>query len=116
MRAFFVLIALLAWNVACVAGEIRAGASMQVKPNSIWFDDLAKFTRWQKLKKSGDSKAFASYQKERLSQRAAWRFINQLNVKILGYEPRNDRVNVEMRTQGRFLGSKWYLEADALVQ
>jgi hypothetical protein len=116
MRAFFVLIALLVWNVACVAGEIRAGATMQVKPNSIWFDDLAKFTRWQKLKKSGDSEAFASYQKERLSQRDAWQFIDQLTVKILGYERRNNRVDVEMKTEGRFLGSKWHLEPDALVQ
>ena len=89
---------------------------MQVKPNSIWFDDLAEFTRWQQLKKSGDSKALASYQKERLSQRDAWQFITQLTVKILGYEPRKNRVNVEMKTEGRFLGSKWYLEADELVQ
>jgi len=116
MRTFFLLIALFAWNVACAAGEIRPGATMEVKPNSIWFDDLAQFTRWQQLRKSGDSKALASYQKERLSQRDAWRFINQLTIKILGYEPRKNRVNVEMKTEGRFLGSKWYLEADALVQ
>jgi hypothetical protein len=116
MRAFFVLIALLAWNVVCVAGEIRAGATIEVKPNSIWFDDLAQFTRWQQLKKSGDSNALASYQKERLSQRDAWQFINQLTVKILRYEPRKNRVNVEMKAEGRFLGSKWYLEPDALVQ
>ncbi|MGO9702130.1 MAG: hypothetical protein ACLPX7_23035 [Xanthobacteraceae bacterium] len=89
---------------------------MQVKPNSIWFDDLAEFTRWQLLKKSGDSKALACYQKERLSQRDAWQFINQLTVKILGYELQKNRVNVEMKTEGRFLGSKWYLEPDALVQ
>jgi len=71
MRAFFVLIALLAVNVASITGEIRAGATMEVKPNSIWFDDLAQFSRWQQLKKSGNSKALASYQKERLSQRDA---------------------------------------------
>jgi hypothetical protein len=106
----------LAWNVACVAGEIRAGATMEVKPNSIWFDDLAQFIRWQQLKKGGDSKALASYQKASLSQRDAWQFINQLTVKVLGYEPRKNRVNVEMKTEGRFLGSKWYLEADELVQ
>ncbi len=79
---------------------------MEVKPNSIWFDDVAKFNRWQQLKKSDDTIALAVYQKARLSQRDAWQFINQLTVKILGYEPQKNRVNVEMKTEGRLSGSK----------
>jgi hypothetical protein len=98
------------------AGEIRTGATMQVKPNSIWFQDAAQLTRWQQLKKGGDLKALASYQDKVLSNRDAWQFINELTVKILGYERGKNQVNVEMKTEGRMLGTKWLLDADALVQ
>jgi hypothetical protein len=32
-------------------------ATMHVRPNSIWFQDAAKLTHWQQLKKSGNSAA-----------------------------------------------------------
>jgi hypothetical protein len=51
-----------------------------------------------------------------LSHRDAWQFTKQLTVKILSYEPRENQVKVEMKTQGRMLGSTWVLDADALVQ
>jgi hypothetical protein len=51
---------------------------MQVKPNSIWFQDVAMLTHWQRLKKSGDAAALASYQDSALSHRDAWQFTNQL--------------------------------------
>ncbi len=98
------------------AGEIRKGATMQVKPNSIWFEDAAKLAQWQQLKKSGNTTALTSYQDEMLSHRDAWQFINQLTVKILRHEPGKNRVNVEMKTPGRLLGSTWLLDADALLQ
>jgi hypothetical protein len=59
-------------------GEIQKGATMQVKPNSIWFQDVAMLTHWQRLKKSGDAAALASYQDSALSHRDAWQFTNQL--------------------------------------
>ena len=89
---------------------------MQVKPNSIWFQDTAKLTHWQQLKKSRDSTALASYQDEVLSNRDAWQFTKRLTVRILSYEPGKSQVNVEMKTAGRMLGSTWLLDADALVQ
>jgi hypothetical protein len=89
---------------------------MQVKPNSIWFQDAAKLARWQQLQKSGDSKGLASYQNDVLSHRDAWQFTKPLTVKILSYEPGKKQVNVEMKTPGRMLGSKWLLDTDALVQ
>ncbi len=116
MRTYLALLVLVALGVASFAGEIRKGATMQVKPNSIWFQDAAKFAHWQQLKKSGDSAALASYQDEALAQRDAWQFVNQLSVRILGYEPGKNRVDVEMKTEGRMLGTRWLLEPDALVQ
>ncbi|HET9374057.1 MAG TPA: hypothetical protein VFO40_03745 [Chthoniobacterales bacterium] len=107
---------LLALGIASFAAEIRKGATMEVKPNSIWFQDAAKLARWQQLKKSGNSKALASYQNDLLSNRDAWQFTKPLTVQILSYEPGKKQVNVEMKTPGRMLGSKWFLDTDALVQ
>ena len=106
----------LALSVASFAGEIRTGARMQVKPNSIWFEDTDKFTHWQQLKKSGDAAALASYQEEALSHRDAWQFLLPQPVKILRYDRRKNQVNVEMTASGRLQGTKWLLDADALVQ
>jgi len=111
--ALFVLIAL---SGSSIAGEIRKGATMQVKCNSIWFEDVAKLTRWQRLKKSGNATALASYQSEVLSNRDAWQFTNEHTVKILRYVPRVNQVKVEMKTTGRLQDSTWLLDAGALVQ
>lgn len=88
---------------------------MQVKANSIWFQDAAKLAHWQPLKKSGNTKALASYEERVLSHREAWQFVNSLDVKILGYEPKKNRVKVEAQTEGRMFGSIWLLEVGALA-
>ena len=98
------------------AGEIRKGGTMEVKPNSMWFQDAVQLTHWQQLKKNGNSAALASYEEKVRSNRDAWQFTNQLTVKILSYEPGKNRVNVEMTTEGRMLGTTWLLDADAIVQ
>jgi hypothetical protein len=116
MRAYLALFVLVALSVGSVAGEIRKGATMEVKPNSIWFQDAAKLAHWQQLKKSGYSTALASYQDKMLSRREAWQFTNPLTVKILSHEPGKNQINVEMTTAGRMLGSTWLLDADTLVQ
>jgi hypothetical protein len=85
-------------------------------PNSIWFQDADKFAHWQRLKRRGNSTALASYQDKVLSNRDAWQFINQLRVRVLRFEPGKHRVNVEMRTEGRLLGTKWLLDSDSLLQ
>lgn len=98
------------------AGEIRKGATIQVRPNSIWFEDTAKLTKWQQLKKSGDSAAWTSYQDEVLSERDAWQFISPLTVKILSFDRVKNQVHVEMKTPGRLANGTWSLDADAVVQ
>ena len=116
MRALLVLLVVAASAAGSFAGEIRKGATMQVKPNSIWFEEAANLTRWQQLKKGGDPAALAAYQEELLSHRDAWQFINRLSVKILEYQPGKNQVQVEMTTAGRMLGTKWFLDPDALVR
>jgi hypothetical protein len=114
LRVFAVVIVLVALTNACPAGEVRKGATMQVKADSIWFQDAGKFARWQALKKGGDAKALAAYQEEALHQRDAWQFTKPLAVKILGVTPKASRVDVEMTTAGRLQGSRWLLDIDAI--
>jgi hypothetical protein len=115
MRTYVTLLALAAVLSSGVASaETQKGSRVQVKANSIWFQDLVKFDHWQRLKRAGNSAAAASYQENALSHREAWQFTKPLIVKILGYEPDKHRVHVEMKTPGRLLGSTWFLDTDAL--
>ena len=117
MRALLTaLVVLLALGTACFGGAIQNGATMDVKPDSIWFQKVADLTQWQKLQKAGDAAALASYQDKELSQRDAWQFINPLSVKILDYAPDKNQVKAEMTTPGRLLGTDWFLDTSALVQ
>jgi hypothetical protein len=84
--------------------------------NSIWFEDAAKLSQWQKLRKRGNAKALTSYEDKTLSKRAAWKFVNPLIVKIISYERGKHQVKVEMTTPGRLLGSTWFLDTAALQQ
>jgi hypothetical protein len=114
LRVFAGVIVLVALANACLAGEIRKGATMQVKADSIWFQDAEKFARWQSLKKGGDTKALAAYQEEALRQKDARQFTKPLDVKIRGATPKANRVDVEMMTEGRLQGSRWLLDIDAI--
>lgn len=112
ISAAVLLLALL--GRAAFSGEIRAGATVEAKANSFWFEDAAKFAQWQKLKAGGDAKALAAFEEEALSARDAWQFASELSVKVLSYEPEESRVNVEMLTPGRMQGTTWFVDPAAL--
>ena len=114
LHVFLTVLVLVASITAAFAGPIRKGAVMQVKPNSIWFEDVAKLTHWQELKKAGNEAALTSYQEQMLGQREAWQFLKPLKVKILRYEAATSQVNVEMKTAGRLQGTTWWLDASAV--
>jgi hypothetical protein len=116
MRTFLSLSFLLALGLAAFAGSIEKGAAMQVKANSIWFQNQAELAHWQQLKNKGDSTALAAYQEKVLGNRDAWQFTNQLAVKILSYDMAKHQVHVEMTTEGRMQGTDWLLDPDALAQ
>ncbi len=99
----------------CVAAEKRIGAWVEVKSNSIWFEDHAKLSEWQRLKSEGDAAALGAYEKQVLGTREAWQFTKPLAVKILSIEATTNQVNVEMTTPGRLEGSVWVLDAAALA-
>jgi hypothetical protein len=111
-----ILSILLALAIASFAGEIRKGATMEVKANSIWFQDLKDLTGWQQLKKNGNSDALADYQTKVLGNRDAWQFLNQLTVKVISYDASKHQVHVEMTTPGRMQGTPWFIDTSTLVQ
>jgi len=119
-RAFIMgIVAMLlaaSWASSSMAAEIKVGGTFEVKANSIWFEDAAKLLQWQKLQKRGNAKALASYEDKTLSNRAAWKFVNPLIVKIIGFERGRHQVKVEMMTPGRILDSTWFLDTAALQQ
>jgi hypothetical protein len=107
---------LTAIAVGCVAAEMRAGSRVEVKSNAIWFEDRAKLSEWQRLKKAGDAAALQAYETQVLGTREAWQFTKPLAVTILGIETSTDQVNVEMTTPGRLEGSVWLLDAAAIAE
>jgi len=115
-RTFLTVLVLAALVAGANAGPIRKGAVMEVKPNSIWFEEVARLTRWQELKKGGDAAALNSYQEQMLGGREAWQFLKPLKVKILRYDTAASQINVEMRTAGRMQGTTWWLDASAVGQ
>jgi len=115
-RAFLTVLVLTALVTGANAGPIWKGAVMEVKPNSIWFEEVARLTRWQELKKGGDAAALTSYQEQMLGGREAWQFLKPLKVKILRYDTAASQINVEMKTSGRMQGTTWWLDASAVGQ
>jgi hypothetical protein len=111
---FLALLMLVGFTGASVAGPIRNGATMQVKADSLWFQDAARLAHWQALKQTGDAAALASYQDGLLKSRDAWQFLHPLDVRILGHRPKTRRVDVEMTAEGRMQGSRWMLDEGAL--
>lgn len=116
IRAHLTLLVLLAGSFSSLAAEIRIGSTMTVKPNSIWFQDEAMLTHWQKLRKSGNKAALNSYQEEKLHARDAWQFLSPVEVKVLGHTPKTKQVSVETVSEGRMQGTQWVLDAGTLMQ
>ena len=114
--SFRILSLLLASAVASCAGGIQKGATVQVKADSIWFQKVEELSHWQRIKKSGDSKALEAYQEKELGERDAWQFGNQLSVKIISYDAATNQVHVKMLTPGRMAGTDWFLDAGALAR
>jgi hypothetical protein len=110
------LLVLTALMVGSFAEQIREGAKMEVKPDSIWFLEVGNLSTWQKLKKSGNPAEFESFQTKELGARHAWQFTKPLTVKIISFEPQKNQAKVELLTPGRYLGSTWWIDGNAFAK
>ena len=114
MRACFTtLLALGILTLSAWAADIQKGSTVEVKADSIWFQDVSRLSHWQKLRKN-NSPELASYQEKELGSRDAWQFTKPLLVKILTYDAATNQVQVELETEGRMKGSTWWLDGSAL--
>ena len=117
MRVHFsTLLVLTALIVGSFAQQIKEGAKMEVKPDSIWFLEVGNLSTWQKLKKAGNPAEFEFYETKELGARHAWQFTKPLKVKIISFEPHKNQANVELITPGRYLGSKWWIDGNAFLK
>src|ERR1700743_522481 len=116
MRIILAAVAVVVFAGNCFAAQFVKGATLEVKPNLIWFQDAGELAQWQSLKKSGDAAALAAYQEKMLSSREAWQFLKPLSVKVLKFDKKRKQVSVEMLTPGRLQGEDWLLDADSLSQ
>jgi hypothetical protein len=110
---FRTLLALGILSLSAWAADIQKGATMEVKTDSIWFQEVPRLSHWQKLKKN-HSPELASYQEKELGSRDAWQFTKPLTVKILSFDAGTNQVKVEMETEGRMKGRTWWLDGSAL--
>jgi hypothetical protein len=115
MRIILAAIAVVIMASSSFAAEFAKGATRNVKPNSIWFQDADELAQWQSLKRGGDAAAFSAYEEKMLSSREAWQFIPQLSVKVLSYDSKRKQVSVEMLTPGRLQGEDWVLDAGSFA-
>jgi hypothetical protein len=114
MRACFTtLLALGILTLSAWAADIQKGSTVEVKADSIWFQDVSRLSHWQKLKKN-HSPELTSDEKKELGSRNAWQFTKPLSVKILSYDLASNQVKVQMETEGRMKDSIWWLDASAL--
>jgi hypothetical protein len=108
--AIAVLASSVTFTNSSFATDLVKGATVQVKANSIGFQNSADLARWQHVKASGNAAALTGYQDAMLSSRQAWQFLAPLSVRVLGYDKKWQSVSVKMLTPGRFEGEDWLLE------
>lgn len=96
------------------AAKLEAGVAARVKPKSMWFEDADTLTLWQELKGSGEEASLAAFEEEVLTARSAWQFIDPQQVKVLGFDPDANQIQVELTGSGRMQGTIWFLDAGAL--
>jgi len=101
---------------AALAFEVRVGATLHAKPNSLWFEEAEGLARWQELRASGDAGALAAFEEDGLGSRSVWRFSTLLTVKVLDYGAATHAAHVEMLTPGRMAGTDWYVDAATLEE
>lgn len=95
---------------AGLAGDVKTGDTVHVKPMSIWFEEREQLAAWQAVKQKGEGKALEDYEKNVLAEREAWQFVNPLEATVLGHEPKRHEVKVRLLSEGRLKDSIWFVD------
>lgn len=114
MKVMLPLIASVMLTTACLAADIRAGATVQVKAGALYFEDAGKLARWQRQKKRDDAATLAKIEGSMLRAREAWQFTQALSAKVIDVDAKTGRVRVEMLSDGRMKGTRWVVDEGAV--
>lgn len=114
MRTLLALAVLAAMSASVLAADIRKGATMQVKANTLWFEDAGKLARWQRMKKKSDAPTLAKLEQSMLRAREALQLVNPQPVTVLDFDAKTGRVRVEMTGEGRMQGTRWVVDEGAV--
>jgi len=107
---FVTFLVLLSAGIFAFAGEIREGATVYVKANSMWFQSASTLATWQRDKKHLSPEDLKAHQDNILGSRDAWQFITKQPVRIRRYWATVHEVEVEMLSPGRLHGSIWWVD------
>jgi hypothetical protein len=107
---FATLLVLLSAGSFVFAGQIREGATMYVKANSMWFESASTLATWQRDRKHFTPGALKAHQDNLLGSREAWQFTTKQPVRIRRYWTTESEVEVEMLSPGRLHGSVWWVD------
>ena len=99
---FTTFLVLLSAGIFAFAGEIREGATMHVKADSMWFESYNGLYTWQRDKKTLTREDLKAHQDNRLGSRDAWQFTSKQPVRIHRYYAAGNAVEVEMLSPGAF--------------
>jgi hypothetical protein len=113
---FATLLVLLSAATCALAGEIRDGATMYVKADSMWFESYNGLNAWQRDKKALTPEDLKAHQDNLLGSRDAWQFTSKLPVRIHRYYAAGNAVEVEMLNPGRLHGSIWWVDENDCVK
>jgi hypothetical protein len=107
---FSTLLVLLLAGRLVLAAEIREGATMFIKANSMWFESASTLATWQRDKKHLTPHDLKAHQDNLLGSREAWQFVTKLPVRIRRYWATENEVEVEMLSPGRLHGTVWWVD------
>jgi hypothetical protein len=107
---FATLLLLLSAGSCVFAGQIREGATMYVKANSMWFESPSTLATWQRDKKRLTPGALKAHQDNLLGSREAWQFTTRQPIRIRRYWATENEVEVEILSPGRLHSSIWWVD------
>jgi hypothetical protein len=116
MRPLLSLLLLATLSSGAFAADITVGAMMQLQANSMSFETADQLAKWHDVKKNSSPAALAKYEQTQMHARDAWQFLDNIDVKILGYDLAKAQVEVQMKTAGRLSDSTWFVDPTALTK
>ncbi|QUS37817.1 hypothetical protein RPMA_02260 [Tardiphaga alba] len=115
MRALVSILLLIASPVASHGtSAYRSGTVIDIKANTLLFQDQTTASTWRKLKAGRDERLLLDFERSVIATRTAWSFTRTVSTKVLRYDPAKPYLQVKLTSDGRMRGSVWILATEQL--